>query len=64
VCLQALLFGVSHGYQGVDACARIALFGLLFGLIAIWRRNLRAGVVAHAWTDIAAGLFGLLTPLR
>jgi membrane protease YdiL (CAAX protease family) len=59
VCLQALLFGVSHGYQGVDACARIALFGLLFGLIAIWRRNLRAGMVAHAWTDIAAGLFGL-----
>jgi membrane protease YdiL (CAAX protease family) len=59
VCLQALLFGVSHGYQGVDACARIALFGLLFGLIAIWRRSLRAGMVAHAWTDIAAGLFGL-----
>jgi uncharacterized protein len=59
VCLQALLFGVSHGYQGIEACARIALFGLLFGLVAIWRRSLRAGMVAHAWSDIAAGLFGL-----
>jgi len=46
-------------FAWLDACARIALFGLLFGLIAIWRRSLRAGMVAHAWTDIAAGLFGL-----
>jgi membrane protease YdiL (CAAX protease family) len=55
--LQALLFGVSHGYQGVRACATISMYGLLFGALALTRRSLRPGMIAHAWTDIAAGLF-------
>lgn len=54
--LQAALFSVAHGYQGVSACVKIAGFGILFGLVALWRRNLRACIIAHAWTDIAAGL--------
>ena len=57
--LQAALFGISHGYQGIEACARIAVFGLLFGGLALWRRNLRPGMVAHAWGDIASGIFGI-----
>lgn len=56
--LQAILFGVSHGYQGIDAMLRIALLGLAFGVMAIWRRSLRPGIIAHAWTDIASGIFG------
>jgi membrane protease YdiL (CAAX protease family) len=55
--LQAALFGVSHGYQGVVACLKIMFFGVLFGRVALWRRSLRPGMLAHAWTDIAAGLF-------
>ncbi len=55
--LQALLFGVTHGYQGVDAMARITVLGLAFGLMAVWRRSLRPGIIAHAWTDTASGLF-------
>lgn len=54
--LQAALFSVAHGYQGVSACVKIAAFGILFGLVALWQRNLRACIIAHAWTDIAAGL--------
>jgi len=54
--LQAALFGISHGYQGVVACLKIACFGILFGCVALWRRSLRPGMFAHAWTDIAAGL--------
>jgi membrane protease YdiL (CAAX protease family) len=54
--MQALVFGVSHGYQGVRACVRITAFGVLFGLIAVWQRRLRPGVLAHALTDIVAGL--------
>jgi membrane protease YdiL (CAAX protease family) len=54
--LVAVLFGISHGYQGVQACVRITIFGALFGLLALWRRSLRPGILAHAWTDIAAGL--------
>ena len=57
VALQAILFGVSHGYQGVRACARITLYGLLFGILAARRGSLRPGMIAHAWTDIASGVF-------
>jgi membrane protease YdiL (CAAX protease family) len=55
--LQAILFGVSHGYQGVDAMIRISVLGLAFGLMSIWRRSLRPAIIAHSWTDIASGLF-------
>lgn len=55
--LQAALFGISHGYQGVQACLKIALYGLLMGVLARGRRSLRPGMMAHAWTDIASGLF-------
>ena len=56
VLLQAVLFGVSHGYQGVRCCLRITFYGLVFGALARWRRSLRPGMIAHAWTDIASGL--------
>ncbi len=58
LALQSLLFGVSHGYQGVDAMLKITVLGLAFGLMAIWRRSLRPGIIAHAWTDTASGLLG------
>lgn len=57
VLAQAALFGVSHGYQGVQACLTITVYGLLMGALALGRRSLRPGMVAHAWTDIAAGIF-------
>ena len=56
---QAALFGISHGYQGTEACAKIAVFGLLFGALAMWRNSLRPGMVAHAWGDIASGIIGI-----
>jgi len=55
--LQAVLFGVTHGYQGVRACLTITVYGLLMGALANARGSLRPGMVAHAWTDIAAGIF-------
>lgn len=57
--LQAALFGISHGYQGLEACMKIALYGALFGLLALWRGSLRPGMIAHAGTDILSGIFGL-----
>ncbi len=53
---QALLFGIGHAYQGVDACARITIFGLLYGMVAMWRKSLRPGMIAHALSDIVAGI--------
>jgi membrane protease YdiL (CAAX protease family) len=55
--LQAILFGVTHGYKGGRACVTITLYGLLMGALARARGSLRPGMIAHAWTDIAAGIF-------
>jgi uncharacterized protein len=52
VLFQAIVFGVGHLYEGVGAATRITLFGVLFGLLAVWRKSLRPGMVAHAWSDI------------
>jgi uncharacterized protein len=49
---QAIVFGVTHGYQGTQQIIVISILGLLYGLLAHWRKNLRTGMLAHAWTDI------------
>jgi membrane protease YdiL (CAAX protease family) len=56
VLLQALLFGAAHGYQGVRRMAQIAVFGALFGILVLWRKSLRPGMIAHAWQDTITGL--------
>jgi hypothetical protein len=57
--LQSLLFGIAHGYQGVRACVMIAMSGSLYGLLALWRKSLRPGMMAHAFGDILSGIFGI-----
>jgi membrane protease YdiL (CAAX protease family) len=52
VLIQALVFGLGHLYEGVGPVARIMLYGILFGLLALWRKSLRPGMIAHAWSDI------------
>lgn len=54
--LQALLFGAAHGYQGVRHMAQIAVFGALFGGLALWRKSLRPGMLVHAWQDTITGV--------
>ena len=56
IIAQAVLFGVSHGYQGLASCVRITVYGLLLGVVAYWRKNLRPGIIVHAWTDVAGGI--------
>jgi membrane protease YdiL (CAAX protease family) len=53
---QAVIFGIAHGYQGIRNVTVITGLGVLFGLLAHWRRSLAPGIAAHAWTDIVAGL--------
>jgi membrane protease YdiL (CAAX protease family) len=55
--LQATLFGISHGYQGLEACVKVPLFGALYGSLALWRGSLRPGMIAHAGSDILGGIF-------
>ena len=56
VVLQAAVFGIAHVYQGVRLASMVVLYGILFGVLALWRRSLRPGIIAHAWSDIAARL--------
>jgi membrane protease YdiL (CAAX protease family) len=52
VLIQAIVFGVGHLYEGVGPVGRITLFGILLGLLAVWRKSLRPGMITHAWSDI------------
>ena len=56
VILSALLFGAGHIYQGTKATVVIAVYGLLFGILAEARQNLRPGMMVHAWHDAVTGL--------
>ncbi len=58
---QALLFGAAHGYEGPSRMIAIAAYGALFGLLALWRRSLRPGMMAHALHDGVVG--ALIAPL-
>ena len=57
VLIQGVIFGVSHGYQGLRNVITITIFGFLFGALALWRRSLKPGMILHAWTDIFSGIF-------
>lgn len=52
---QAVFFGMAHSYQGWNHALVIAILGLLYGALAALRRNLRANMLAHGWSDIWEG---------
>jgi membrane protease YdiL (CAAX protease family) len=54
--ISALIFGAGHGYEGAKRMVLIAIYGSLFGLLALWRKSLRPGMMAHAWHDSLAGV--------
>ena len=56
VAAQAILFGVTHGYQGAALVLKIAILGLIFGAGARLRRSLVPGMAAHAALDVIGGL--------
>jgi membrane protease YdiL (CAAX protease family) len=56
VVFSALVFGGAHGYEGVAGVMLIAAYGAMFGVLALKRRGLRTGMIAHAWHDAASGV--------
>lgn len=56
ILFQAVVFGLSHGYQGWRLMSLIAIYGACFGMLAHWRRSLRPGMIGHALQDTAGGL--------
>jgi membrane protease YdiL (CAAX protease family) len=59
VLLQAVVFGVAHGYQGLRNVIAITILGVLYGAIALWRRSLKPTMILHAGTDVVSGIFGI-----
>jgi uncharacterized protein len=55
VLAQGVVFGLFHSYQGWKNVLVISVLGVLFGMLAAWRRNLRANIMVHAWTDVWSG---------
>jgi hypothetical protein len=56
IAASSLLFGAAHGYEGIGGMIVITAYGAMFCLLAIYRRSLRAGMIAHAWHDSLAGI--------
>ena len=56
IVAQGLLFGGSHAYEG-QTMVIIAVYGMLFGILAHWRKTLRPGMMAHFTHDAFQGLF-------
>lgn len=54
VLAQGVLFGLSHGYQGLKNMVLISVIGLLYGALTLWRKSLLPGMLAHAAMDIAS----------
>lgn len=52
---QAAVFGLMHAYQGWKAVSVICFLGVLFGVVAAWRRSTRPGMIVHAMADIWGG---------
>jgi len=57
---QGLVFGLFHSYQGSTNVIVISVLGVLYGILAAWRKNLRANIIAHAWSDIWGGWLQML----
>jgi membrane protease YdiL (CAAX protease family) len=55
VLISAAIFGAAHGYEGGPRMILIGIYGLMFGLLAWWRKSLRPGMIAHAWHDAFSG---------
>ncbi len=47
----------SDPYQGWKEVMVIIPRGILYGALVAWRRNLRASMLARAWSDIFEGWF-------
>jgi len=57
---SAAVFGLSHAYEGRQRMFLIFIYGAMFGTLAIWRKSLRPGMMAHAWHDSFEGVILVL----
>jgi CAAX protease family protein len=54
--IQAVAFGLGHGYQGWQRMAAIFCLGCFFGALALLCKSLRPGMMTHAMFDSLQGV--------
>jgi membrane protease YdiL (CAAX protease family) len=54
VVLQALLFGIAHLEQGPASAGRIAVYGVILGVLVRARRSVLPAIVAHVAVDLVS----------
>lgn len=54
--LQAIIFGMGHGYEGIRRMLVIFALGCFFGVLALLRKSLRPGMMTHAVFDSLQGI--------
>ncbi|GGM26590.1 lysostaphin resistance A-like protein [Dactylosporangium sucinum] len=54
VLLSSVIFSVGHGYEGSAGVLTVAVTGLVFAAVYVWRRSLVAPVVMHFLLDFLA----------
>ncbi|HKD82480.1 MAG TPA: type II CAAX endopeptidase family protein [Candidatus Angelobacter sp.] len=54
--IQAVIFGSGHGYEGWQRMIAIFCLGCVFGMLALLRKSLRPGMMAHAMFDSLQGI--------
>ncbi|HXI04299.1 MAG TPA: CPBP family intramembrane glutamic endopeptidase [Candidatus Saccharimonadales bacterium] len=52
---QGIVFGMMHAYQGWRPVLHICAIGIFLGVVAVWRKSLRVGMIVHGWQDVWAG---------
>jgi uncharacterized protein len=60
VVLPALVFSMSHFYQGTKAVIKIFIFSVFFGYIFIQSGSLLIVMLIHLLVNVAGGLLGIL----
>ena len=58
--LSVAIFGVAHGYQGVQFAARAFLAGVVMGALALATGSVLPGMLLHALVDLVGGYAGYL----
>jgi membrane protease YdiL (CAAX protease family) len=64
IVLTAIAFGAAHAYKGLAGALGICLGGAMYGVLAYWRKSVRPGMMAHAFTDSFAGVLARLLKIR
>ncbi|HXJ17881.1 MAG TPA: CPBP family intramembrane glutamic endopeptidase [Candidatus Polarisedimenticolia bacterium] len=60
IVIQAVVFGMAHAYQGWKGAVSVAVYGAMFGILAVMRNSLRPGMMQHAMQDSFSGIVGSL----